>query len=680
MTSPTTNQLAAETSPYLLQHRDNPVHWQPWGPEAFATARRENRPVLLSIGYAACHWCHVMAHESFEDEETAAVMNEGFVNIKVDREERPDVDAIYQSAIALLGEHGGWPLTMFVTPAGEPFWGGTYFPPTAKFGRPAFRDLLRKVVEVYHGEPDRVTNQAAALRAAIEDLARPKGAGTVPTDFIDRVAAHLVDAVDPVHGGFGQAPKFPQPNLFELLWRSWKRTRQPSLRDAVTRTLERMSQGGIYDHIGGGFARYATDAEWLVPHFEKMLYDNAQLIDLLALVWQETRSPLHGARIEETVDWIVRDMTLEGGGFAASLDADSEGREGLFYLWSPAEIDRLLGADADAFKAAYDVTDTGNWEGANIPNRRHGPAFLDDALEDRLARCRAVLREARDQRIKPCRDDKVLADWNGLAIAALAHAGLAMGRPRWIAAAADAFAFVRDHLGAGGPGEGARLLHAWCGGTARHPATLDDYAAMARAALALFEATGDGAYLDRAESWVAAADRHYLDGEAGGYFLTADDTGDLITRTKTATDAAVPSGNGLMVTVLARLYHLTGGQAYRERAEGIVTAFGGEISSNIGAYASLLNGYDLLHGATEIVIVGARDAPDTRALLDAVFTVSLPNRTLTVVPPDAPLRDGHPAAGKGQIDGAATLYVCTRAACSPPVSAPGAVAGALQGH
>jgi uncharacterized protein YyaL (SSP411 family) len=655
------NRLASETSPYLLQHKDNPVHWRAWGTDAFETAKAENKPILLSVGYAACHWCHVMAHESFEDDETAAVMNGGFVNVKVDREERPDVDAIYQAALALIGEQGGWPLTMFLTPEGAPFWGGTYFPPEARFGRPGFRDLLAKVLEVYHGAPDRVAQNAEQLKSALQRLSHPRAGGPVPPDFLERAAAALVSAVDPAFGGIGQAPKFPQPALLELLWRGFKRTRNPAMSHAVMLTLERISQGGIYDHLGGGFARYSTDGEWLVPHFEKMLYDNAQLVSLMTMAWPENKSPLLAARIAETADWALREMRVPGGGFASSYDADSEGVEGKFYVWSESEVDEFLGADAGFFKSAYDVTAAGNWEDANILRRRTD--YGDDpGAEEKLARCRAILWQARETRVKPGWDDKVLADWNGLMIAALAEAGAAFERPDWLEAARAAFAFVTENLG-----DGERLRHSWRKDEARHPATLDDYAAMAKGALALFEATGETSYIDRAERWVAVADKHFRD-ESGGYFLTADDTAGLITRTKTATDGALPSGNGTMAAVLARLYHLTAKDVYRERAAATIAAFSGEIAAGFYSFPVLLAADDLLANAVEIVVLGERGAADMNTLIRAVNSRSLPNRVIRIASPGADLPPGHPAHGRQPLDGKATAFVCRRQTCSLPVT------------
>jgi uncharacterized protein len=670
------NALADETSPYLLQHKDNPVHWQAWSPAVLAAARAADKPILLSVGYAACHWCHVMAHESFEDPATAELMNTLFVPIKVDREERPDLDAIYQHALALLGEQGGWPLTMFLTPNGAPFWGGTYFPPTARWGRPGFREVLRAIASAYREQRDTVAQNVAALQEALARLAAPQGGSGLSRDLTDRLAERLVREVDPFNGGIGEAPKFPQAGLFELLWRAFKRTRQEPYRNAVELTLEHISQGGIYDHVGGGYARYAVDARWLVPHFEKMLYDNALLIALLTLVWQDSGKGLYAMRIAETIDWVSREMLTAEGAFASSLDADSEHEEGKFYVWSEAEIDRLLGERAPRFKAAYDVTSGGNWEGHTILNRlRHLP-LADPAAEAELAACRALLFHAREERVHPGLDDKVLADWNGLMIAALAAAGSVFERPDWLDLAKDAFAFILAEMS---DGDG-RLFHSWRAGRKRHRAVLDDYANLARAALLLHEATGEARYLEHAEHWVAIADRHYWDEAGGGYFFTADDAEALITRTKTAQDNPNPSGNGVMTEVLARLFYLTGKDAYRDRAERIVAAFAGDVERQVFGFAALINANELLQRALQIVIRGRRGEADTEALLRAVAGVGLPNKVLSVVPPEAALPQGHPAAGKGQSDGRATAYVCEGTVCSLPLADPAALAADLAGR
>ncbi|SDG24334.1 hypothetical protein SAMN05216241_10773 [Limimonas halophila] len=669
------NRLAGETSPYLLQHKDNPVAWHPWGREALDAAKRENKPILLSVGYAACHWCHVMAHESFEDPEVAEVMNRHFINIKVDREERPDLDHIYQNAIALLGQHGGWPLTMFLTPDGEPFWGGTYFPRFDRYGMAGLPRVLETIANVWNQEPDKVQTNVTRLRDALQGMAQPQGGGDVDPAMLDEAANRLAQSVDPTHGGIGTQPKFPQPAILAMLFRGWVRSGTEQAREGALLTLRRMSQGGIYDHLGGGFARYSVDERWLVPHFEKMLYDNAQLLEALTWAWQETGDALFHRRVHDTVGWLLREMiALDANGeptgaFAASLDADSEGEEGKFYVWTEAEIDHVLGGDAELFKRVYDVSGEGNWEnGKTILNRLNAPNSLGEGAESKLAACRARLFAVRERRVRPGWDDKVLADWNGLAIAALAEAGAAFGETAWLHAAARAFSFVRDNMDRDG-----RLLHAWRRGQAQHAGTLDDYAAMARAALTLHEHTGKPTYLADAERWAATLDRHFWDAENGGYFITADDVDDVILRPKHAHDSAQPSGNGLALGVLARLACFTGNTAYRERAHALTRAFAGELSRNFVPLCTLLANVELLNASTQIAIIGDRGRDDTQALIRVVERTLLPNRVLQVVAPDAALPDGHPAAGKAQLDGRPTAYVCHGATCSQPVSDPEAL-------
>jgi uncharacterized protein len=659
------NRLGEETSPYLLQHKDNPVHWQAWGEAALAAAKAKNKPILLSVGYAACHWCHVMAHESFENPSIAALMNDLYINIKVDREERPDLDAIYQHALALLGEQGGWPLTMFLSPDGEPFWGGTYFPPEPRWGRPGFAQVLQGVAQTYRSEPDKVTKNVVVLREALAKLGQPEAGEGIDPALFDRIAERLLRETDPLNGGIGTAPKFPQCGIFELLWRGWKRTRQAPYRDAVLRTLTTICQGGIYDHLGGGFARYSVDERWLAPHFEKMLYDNAELIDLLALVWPEVRDPLYAQRVAETIGWLEREMMTELGGFASSLDADSEHEEGKFYVWSATEIAAVLGEDAAVFSEIYDVTPGGNWEGHNILNRLHNPQLKDAETEALLARCREKLFAKRAPRVRPGLDDKVLADWNGLMITALAQAGLVFERAEWLALAERAFAFVEIEMTA----PDGRLFHSWRKGVARHPATVDDYANLGRAALALYEATQDLRYLTRAQDWIAVLDRYYRDSAGGGYFFAADDTPGLIARAKTAADAAVPAGNGTLVGVLTRLAILTGDETYRERADGIIRAFAGEVSRNFFPLATLINNAELAQKPTQVVLVGKADDPDLAALRRAVYAVSLPRRVVQVIAPNEALSPSHPAHDKTLVAAGATAYVCDGPVCSLPIVA-----------
>ncbi len=581
-----TNRLAGETSPYLAQHRDNPVHWWPWGPEALAEAKASKRPLLLSIGYSACHWCHVMAHESFENPEIAALMNKLFVNIKIDREERPDLDAIYQQALSHMGQHGGWPLTMFCTPDGMPFWGGTYFPPAARYGRPGFGEVLNAISDLWHKDGERVRANVQALMEALSDAPAGEGA-KLSIDMLDKGAKAVLQAVDMEQGGLGGAPKFPQPGLFDYLWRSARRTGNPDLHRAVTLTLDRICQGGITDHLGGGFMRYSTDDIWLAPHFEKMLYDNAQLIELLSHVWQDTKNPLFKTRIEECIAWVSREMLAEGDAFAAALDADSEGHEGKFYTWTAPDILAILGPDLGRiFGQAYDVSVQGNWEGVSILNRS-GPQ--PEGVEDQLAQARALLLSERDKRVRPGRDDKVLADWNGMMIAALARASWVFDRPDWLEMATRAYDVVTTKMAL----PGNRLAHSLCQGKAGKTGFIDDLAHMSRAALMLYQASGRQSYLDQALAWVEAAQTHHWDAKHGGYFQVAHDASDVVVRNRPSMDAAVPSGNGTMAQVLALLAQLTDKPAFADRAQAVVAAFMDRFNENFANMSALLTGFDL---------------------------------------------------------------------------------------
>jgi uncharacterized protein YyaL (SSP411 family) len=628
-----------------------------------------------------------MAHESFEDPQVARRMNELFVNVKVDREERPDIDVLYQSALAMLGEQGGWPLTMFLTPKGEPFWGGTYFPPTPRFGRPGFADVLDQVAAVYRQQQDKIAKNVAALKDGLAKLGRPQPGPGLKPGTLDEIATMALRLIDPIAGGTTGAPKFPQPIFFRFLWRAARRTGSPLFADAVGLTLDAICQGGIYDHVGGGFARYATDAAWLVPHFEKMLYDNALLVDLLSEVYQATGRPLYAERIAETIEWLMADMRVfagEGGeeegapvfAFASAYDADSEGEEGKYYVWTADEIEALLGNDAHVFKTAYGVTAQGNWEARSILNRRRDAAADPPEVAEILARGRANLLEARRLRVPPLRDDKVLADWNGLMIEALARAAVAFDRPDWLAAARTAFVFVRRQMGAGD-----RLFHTWCAGRAAHPGILEDYANMARAAVTLFEVTGDAAYLTTARTWVATLDRDHWDEEQGGYFVSAAHTRDILMRTKSIADHAVPSGNGVAVEVLARLYLITGELSYRERAEQIATLFSGDNAQYLLSVPGLLTAWEWLAGdVAQVVIVGADDDPAVGALRRTALTAARPLLVVQTVADGAELPTAHPAHGKTTADGRGAAYVCIGPRCGLPLFTPDELAQALAGE
>jgi uncharacterized protein YyaL (SSP411 family) len=662
------NRLAGETSPYLLQHKHNPVDWWPWGTEALAQAKKTNKPILLSVGYAACHWCHVMAHESFEDEATARVMNDLFVNIKVDREERPDIDQIYMAALQHLGEHGGWPLTMFLTPSGEPFWGGTYFPKTSRYGKPAFVDLLREVERVFRHEPQSVEQNRSALMARLAESARPPGRVAIGMAELDRAASQIAGLIDPVHGGMRGAPKFPQPMMLELLWRAGRRTNDERYFALVDLSLARMCEGGIYDHLGGGFSRYSVDERWLVPHFEKMLYDNALILELLALAHQRSGNELFSVRAHETVAWLAREMTTQEGAFCASLDADSEGEEGKFYVWSSAEIAQALGhEDAAYFAAHYDVTLPGNFEGHNILNRlKHVPRSKED--ETRLAGLRAALLRARGKRVRPGLDDKVLADWNGLVIAALANAGIALAQSSWIAMAARAFLFVASQMT-----RGERLGHSWREGKLLFPGLASDHAAMIGAALALHAATGEQAYLDRALTWQGAFDRHYANPETGGYFLTAADAEGLVVRPSATTDDATPNANALAAQNLVRLSVHSGQHAWRQQADRLLDGILSRASDNLFGHLALLNALDLRLRAAEIIVTG--DDERATELLAAARQVPFLDRIL--VHAAGPLGTPHLARenikDKVKTPGSAA-FICLGEICSLPVTQPQAIA------
>jgi uncharacterized protein YyaL (SSP411 family) len=661
------NRLARETSPYLLQHKHNPVDWWPWGTEALAEAKRANKPILLSVGYAACHWCHVMAHESFEDAATAQVMNDLFVNIKVDREERPDIDQIYMSALHHLGEHGGWPLTMFLTPNGEPFWGGTYFPKTSRYGKPAFVDLLREVERVFRQDPQSVEQNRSALMARLAASARPKGRVVIAAPELDRAANQIAGMIDPVNGGMRGAPKFPQPMMLEFLWRGGQRLNDKRYFGAVELTLTRICEGGIYDHLGGGFSRYSVDERWLVPHFEKMLYDNALLLELLALAYQRSANELFRRRAHETVAWLGREMTTAEGAFCASLDADSEGEEGKFYVWSLSEIATVLGNDdAAVFAAHYDVTAGGNFEGHNILNRlKHLPRSMED--EKKLAPMRETLLTARARRVRPGLDDKVLADWNGLMIAALVNAGLAFEEPHWLEMAARAFLFVDAKMT-----HGDRLGHSWRAGKLLIPGLASDHAAMIRAALALHEATGEHAHLERALAWQATLDRHYPNPDNGGYFLTADDAAGLVVRPNATTDDATPNPNAVAAQNLIRLAVFTGQHAWRDKADRLFEGIAASAGENLFAHLALLNALDLRLRAAEIVVAG--EGARANDLLAAARKLPFLDRIVLRASPALPAT--HPAQEKIKATAQSAAFVCVGETCSLPVTEPDAIAAA----
>jgi uncharacterized protein YyaL (SSP411 family) len=672
------NLLGNETSPYLRQHKNNPVHWMPWGTEAFAKAKAEGKPVLLSVGYAACHWCHVMAHESFEDPATADVMNSLFINIKVDREERPDIDSVYQSALALMGGQGGWPLTMFLTPDAEAFWGGTYFPQYPRHGLPGFREVLRGVAESYTTEKEKVSHNTKTMTEALKKLQDGQAGQMVLPERIGEIGGFLMRLIDPVHGGFasgqGGAPKFPNLHAHALLWDCYLRTGEDHYKAATLLSLIRMCQGGIYDHVDGGFARYTVDAEWLIPHFEKMLYDNAQFIDLLSEVYRETQHPLFAARVRETIDWAVRGLGIEKDGltgFASSFDADSDDgsghvAEGAYYIWKAGDIDVALGSDAAFYREAMDITVYGNWHerpGYSIPNRLANPAWRGEEEEAKLGALHRKVRFHRQQRTAPARDDKVLADWNGLMIAALVKAAFVFNEQSWRDMATAAYRFVRTHMM---DAKTQVLHHVWCDGRAAHPATLDDYAAMILAALSLFEQTGDVDYLNDASNWRHILEAEYADDVRGGFYMTAKGADDLPLRPQTADDTAVPAGNGMMVSVYYRIAQLTGDQSARDRAEKTARAYSAINSGHFFSRATLLRHSLAVATPLSLYIAAADGGAD-----DFIYNlrhVSAPHLVRIPATHATDLPKTHPVFGKTTQGGMSTAYLCPGQSCLPPTT------------
>ena len=666
----TINRLGTETSPYLLQHQGNPVHWWPWGDAAIAEAQAQNKPILLSVGYAACHWCHVMAHESFEDEGIAALMNELFINIKVDREERPDLDATYQQAIALLGQSGGWPLTVFLTPSLEPFWGGTYFPPRRKWGRPGFDQVLTGVAETFRDNPDGVGQNTRSLMDGLKKLADPAlDERSTPIEItpalIERISRRMVREVDPFHGGLGDAPKFPNPSVFQLLWQSYCLSEERPYRQAVRVTLNGLANGGIFDHLAGGFARYSVDEFWLVPHFEKMLYDNAQLVDLFATVAATTGHAPDKAAVALTVDWLRAEMLVPEGGFASSLDADSEGEEGRFYVWDAEEVQAVLyaaghKAQIDPFLTAYDVSDEGNWEGHTILNRLSNPP--DPSGDDPFGHCRAALLKRRSGRIRPDWDDKVLADWNGLMISGLARAAFLLDRPDWMEMARTAFRFVTQTM----CDDTGQLHHGWRRGQLGADGLLEDYTNMMLAAVTLAQTTGDLTHTKEAARWLQLLDQGFA-APGGGYYQTAADTPHIIARQRTLNDNAVPAGNGTLIGTLARLTDLTGDAAPRRRAEQILSALSGVAMRQPMGAATFLSGARYLISGQQIVLVGF-DGAVPAAWLDPIRRTGLTNHCLLMVASPEQLPSTHPATAKAAVSSGPTAFICDGPVCRLPIT------------
>ncbi len=679
------NQLTNETSPYLLQHVENPVNWYPWGEEALEAARQQDKPILLSIGYAACHWCHVMAHESFEDPLTADFMNNHFVNIKVDREERPDLDAIYMNAVVAMTGQGGWPMTVMLTPQGEPFYGGTYFPPTPRFGMPSFMQVLQSVAQAWQTRRREIDESAANISQHLGRSIPLTGQDDALTPALLQRALDTVHrAFDASQGGFGKAPKFPPSMTLEfLLWMHLREGDEDALHMAEV-TLQKMANGGMYDQLGGGFARYSTDNEWLVPHFEKMLYDNALLARVYLHAYQVTDDVLYKRIVTETLDFVIREMRHETGGFYSSYDADSEGEEGKFYVWSAAEIRELLSEDADLFMRFFDVSERGNWEGKNILNVKHSlekvAEWLNLEVEDVLARlgaARQKLYAVRAQRIWPGLDDKVLTAWNGLMLAAFAEAGRVLNRPDYTAVAADNARFLYNNMRL----ENGRLLRTWkAGHPAKYNAYLEDYAYLADGLLALYQTTFDTQWFAWSRELAEIMVAQFLDTVEGGFFDTSADHEELLHRPKDIQDNATPSANAMAAKVLLQLSLYTGNGRYWDIAAQSTASLQDAMSRYPTGFAHwLCNAAFMLSMPQEVAIVGQRGADDTEALREVVFAAYRPDIVVALGDAgdgnDVPLLRERPLRNNQ-----ATAYVCRRFVCQHPVTSPHELQAQLDGE
>ncbi|MDO8501534.1 MAG: thioredoxin domain-containing protein [Gemmatimonadaceae bacterium] len=675
------NRLAEETSPYLLQHADNPVDWYPWGKDALERARIEDKPILLSIGYAACHWCHVMAHESFENEATAQLMNEKFINIKVDREERPDLDGIYMQAVQALTGHGGWPMTVFLTPVGEPFYGGTYYPPEERHGMPSFARVLNAVSDTWKNRPDTVaqtTRQVKNIYDSAKMQARSEGALT--SHALDLAYRGIAQKYDVRHGGFEGAPKFPPTMSLDFLLRYWRRTGTGYALEMVTDSFRKMARGGIYDQVGGGFHRYTVDAIWLVPHFEKMLYDNALLVRFGAHLWQATHDDEFRRVTEETIRWVEREMTSPDGGFYSSLDADSEGEEGRFYVWSQAELDALLGSDAQLVRTYYGVSAVGNFEGENILHVRSdfslaaARAGISPKLAEQIiADAKTTLYEARTKRVWPGRDEKILAAWNGLMLRGLATAARAFESDDLRRLAVRNGEFLSREMIRDG-----RIMRSHTRGTSRINGFLEDYAAVGLGFLALYELTFDVSWVIRATELANSMVTWFWDEQLGSFFDAPSDGEELIARPRDAGDNAMPSGTSLAVDLLLGLSELTHDADMRRQATFVLETLATPLIRYPGSFGHLLTAADMaVNGAVEVAISGKPGDTGFRALQHEVAIHYVPSLALAGGSDDS---NGSIALMDGRLaqDGKATAYVCRSYACEEPAMTPAVLATQLE--
>lgn len=670
------NRLAKETSPYLLQHADNPVDWYPWGEEAFNRAKAEDKPILLSIGYSACHWCHVMEHESFENEEIANIMNENFIDIKVDREERPDLDAIYMEAVQAMTGSGGWPLTVFLTPENKPFFGGTYFPPENRYGMPGFPIVLRTVADAYQNRRSEIETAAQQIVTVLTSKSESDGAmEPLTVDILGQAYSALKLDFDREDGGFGTAPKFPQPMALEFLLRYYYRTQDTAVLEMVNLTLEKMAKGGIYDQLGGGFHRYATDSHWLVPHFEKMLYDNALLSRIYLHAYLVTGNRLYRSVAEETLDYVLREMTDPQGGFYSTQDADSEGVEGKYYLWTAQEITEVLGEKTGLIVNSYlGITAGSNFSGGNI---LHVVTDLEPRVSSIIEQAKTSLLERREQRVRPSRDEKISASWNGLMLASLAEAACVFDRQDYLSAAVGNGSFLLDSMIAQG-----YLQHTYKDGQAKIDGYLRDYALVIEGFLTLHQATFSGEWLRQAIRLGEVMVKQFWDEDMKMFYDTSDRHEDLFIRPRTTSDGALPSGSSVATLVLLKLAGLTDSKRFEQIAAQLLRSKGKSMSGNPLGFSNWLCALDFyLSPPKEIAIIGPRDHPETSELLHTLCSTWLPNKVVAAYDPNdpTPVPDLKLLRNKQMINNQPTVYVCEHFTCQIPVTDPASLGAQLRG-
>ena len=655
------NKLEKETSPYLLEHKNNPVNWYAWNDQSLKKAKEENKPILLSIGYSACHWCHVMARESFENNNIASLMNKYFINIKVDREERPDIDAIYQNALQIFGESGGWPLTMFLTPDLEPFWGGTYFPPEEKFGRPAFPVVLKTINDVFRNEKGKIKKSIDIIKDGLIKNTSNIPGNSINEDLSEQVSLSLINLIDKTNGGIEGAPKFPNVPIFENILRfSLKKienNKNSIFETGIYQTIEKICLGGIYDHVGGGFSRYSTDEKWLVPHFEKMLYDNAQLIELLIYSYQIFKEPTFKIRIFETIEWVLREMKIKNNGFASAIDADSDGVEGKYYVWEKKEIDEALGSSSEEFCKIYNITKAGNWENKNILNLNKKRNSKENEKDRKLLN---ILLERRKNRTFPNLDNKILTDSNGLMINAITKAGWVFNKKEWLKEAEDIYLFLYKNLIYNDD-----LYHSWKDSKVKTFATLDDYANFMRCSITLYERTNKKKYLENALKFSEKILKEFKDIKNSGFFINSNKTKDIFTNLKSIYDSAVPSGISLVVESFAKLFYLTGDKIYFNEAELALKSVSGNVHKNFFSSASLINSNDILKNGVHIILLKVNKNLE---ILDKIKQLCLPNMIYQEIENSEGLPKKNPAFGKKCKNNKNTIFVCQNQTCSLPIT------------